>query len=318
MGWGGIIAGALGGGAQATVDLANGQIEDQRKKGLAAELSNIDEQRQMRVAEAQERIRQTGRVADSAFDARQGATDKAAALKTLAPVQAEAAGAQAGAIATATQKVEDAANNDPTHLAGLRKKTAATETAASRAQAALAGAQAKVLGVELDLKKITLQDATTLNGLYDEAIRLSADDKMDEATKAARMAKITQQVTLIKSKTGQAGAKDPEIDTTTREVTSIGPNGEQIKTTSKEARRPGKGGAAGDDPLGLRGGAPAPGPAAAPAPTPASPVTRPFMASPTKELEGLIAGRTRRISPEERARINDELEKRKQGDISSF
>lgn len=59
MNWGGIIAGALGGGAQAAGAMASDQIDKTNKLDLAKQMSDIDEARQMRVAEASQRLART-------------------------------------------------------------------------------------------------------------------------------------------------------------------------------------------------------------------------------------------------------------------
>lgn len=52
--WGGIIAGALGGGAGAVQGMAQGYIEDERRADTAKLLADVDEQKQKRVAQAQQ------------------------------------------------------------------------------------------------------------------------------------------------------------------------------------------------------------------------------------------------------------------------
>lgn len=52
MNWGGILAGAIGGGAQAVQQQAQGYIDDERKLNVAAELSRMEEEKANRLADA--------------------------------------------------------------------------------------------------------------------------------------------------------------------------------------------------------------------------------------------------------------------------
>lgn len=60
----GILAGAVGGAAGAAQDMAGGYIRDERQVNVQQQLSQIEEERQMRIAEATETRRRAGRQAD--------------------------------------------------------------------------------------------------------------------------------------------------------------------------------------------------------------------------------------------------------------
>lgn len=57
MGFAGIIAGAMGGAAQGVADQSQGYIDVQNKSDLAKQLSDIEEQRQLRIAQANSQLR---------------------------------------------------------------------------------------------------------------------------------------------------------------------------------------------------------------------------------------------------------------------
>lgn len=60
MNMGGIIAGAIGGGAQAAQGMAQQQLQDESKLNLAQKFSDIDEMRQQRVAESNAKLERQG------------------------------------------------------------------------------------------------------------------------------------------------------------------------------------------------------------------------------------------------------------------
>lgn len=89
---GGLIAGALGGAANEAGAMAKDWMDDERKTAMAQKLAKIEEERQMRIMEAQEKIRQSGKEWDTDF-----ATNNA---ERVAVADAKAKGA-AAAISTA-------------------------------------------------------------------------------------------------------------------------------------------------------------------------------------------------------------------------
>jgi hypothetical protein len=267
MGWGGIIAGAMGAGAGAVGDIAQGHIDHERKTKLAQELAAIEEAKQMRLENARrmgaraDKIWATsgeGAAAQLEFEDKSGrAASQRAVDQKRAEIPVEAERAQAlTPIEVERQKllkkaeiaVEDAANNDPTHLAGIRKKTAASETSATRAAAAESAARVRIAGVELELKKIGLDDARDLNKLFDRAQQLQADPNVDPKVREAELAKIQQQVALIRSKNGGGGVGPKESDKAEMTEETTSPDGSK-KTTKKwtEVRRAGAGDKPGQD-----------------------------------------------------------------------
>ena len=67
---GGIIASALAGGAGAAQDMAKGYIDDERKTTVAQQLSDIEEKRQQRIAQAAEVTRRGGKEWDANHEMR--------------------------------------------------------------------------------------------------------------------------------------------------------------------------------------------------------------------------------------------------------
>jgi hypothetical protein len=74
--WGGIIAGALGGGGGAVKDLAGGQIEDQRKIGVAQQMSDIQEAAARRADEFRAKLGLQSKIDEATNDQLQGANVK--------------------------------------------------------------------------------------------------------------------------------------------------------------------------------------------------------------------------------------------------
>ncbi|NRF68671.1 hypothetical protein HLB44_16890 [Aquincola sp. S2] len=257
----GIIAGAMGGAAGALGEVAQRHIEDQRRGTLAKQMADIDEQKALRIdayrrkAEREDALdRLTGQqaAAQLEFTARSARAAAARALDqkraeipvdverglALTPIEVE----RQRLVDQARHDAETAALNDPRHLQGLRNKTAATETAASRAATAESAARTRILGVELDAKRLTLEDQQKLGALYEQAASLNANPAIGDAEKVKRLSELQQQVALIKAKNGQGATGPREQDMTTIERNEIDPKtGAETKTTTREVRRPGGG-----------------------------------------------------------------------------
>lgn len=243
------LAAAIGGGAQAINQQAVGDIDQQRRVDIAKETAAIEEQMRNRLADRQEMRRREGMSADFDFTndpknvGRSQATARSNALATAGTArQAVVEGVNDTAYQGARTKqgdtdAADAARREreATIAAGsdedFRKaKRALTlighvESSASVAQAALARLQAD------DLKR--------LGGEYDKYIAIQNDPKLNDDEKAARLKPIVTTITAIKSKTGQGGARDPELDTETITEERLNADGTTTKVQRKQVRRPG-------------------------------------------------------------------------------
>lgn len=257
--FGGMLAGAIGGGAQAADQIATSEIEKQQRLDYAKQISQMEEEKARRLAEFQEQQRRSGALWDKTGEggeASRTALGKELAIKSdanvaeqvkLGPVAAK--NAALAATATADAAAEEAKKHaaDPTYIAAVSKlKLADPEVAARIAQAKAAinasNAHAGMLAVQTAGLKLDVEDKKKLNGLYDQASDILTDADMNDTDRAKALGKVQQQITLIKSKTGQTGAKDPELDTVTTEKTTTDDKGNTTKTTTKEVRRPGRGG----------------------------------------------------------------------------
>jgi len=261
-GWG-ILAAGLAGGARAVGGIAEGKIDQERRLESAQVLSDIEEQKQKRIAEYQQQMRRADQTynttgqggqelsAYAASNARQAggialelkrneATDQALidAQRSKAKGDAEAAHATAKDMAIA-----DA--NDPAYIGAVSKlkladPEVAARIAASKAQVAESGARAGLIASQTEGAKLTNADKTQLNKLYSDASDILSDSTIDDAERAKRYMKVQQQIVLMKSKTGQVAGRDPELDTQTVTTTTLDPEtGNETKTTRKEVRRPG-------------------------------------------------------------------------------
>jgi len=320
----GMLAAGLGGGAGVVAQQAFGDIQQQREGEMAAQRAAIEEQMRLRVAEAQERIRLSGRAADFKFDndptnvatrqgtARSDALNSAATARQATVESVNDTAFQGARRTQADRDAEDAAARerrkvtgdaaDPLYLSSLKTlkladPEVAARIAASRAQAASAGAQAGMLAAQTEGIKLNNADKKKLDGLYDQASSILSDAKLTDEERAKKFGDVQRQIVLMKSKNGTGGTKDPEIDTETIKETKINPDGSTTETTRKQVRKPGnmpaKDGAAGPavgtevdgyvfnggDPNDQKnwtrkGGAPAPKPSA-PTPPPAPEETPP-------------------------------------------
>jgi hypothetical protein len=212
MAFGGIIAGAMGGGAQAVGQIAEGQIQNNQRIDLAKEQAAIDEAKQLRIAQANEQLRRSANEYDTTgaggtqkldYQARSTAQTNAAALdqsKAMVPVEAERAGAVATATGeAATQTALDQGSN-PAFLKAVAALESAKESSGTRASAALASAEAQLKGEQL-------RDFKDLRTEYDAVKLLQNDASLSDAEKQAKIAQHTQNIDLIKlrNSSGKAG-----------------------------------------------------------------------------------------------------------------
>lgn len=240
----GIIAGALSGLAGAAGNMAEGYIQDERKLTVAQQLSDMEEQRQQRAAEAAEVRRRSGRQADTDQDLANAPRKNQAEidrLKTVGPAETEQAAGRAGAVATATGKAQGAAERE--NAAAYAKDPQAR--AGARAAAVDKAVFSPSAYAEADLARMKVQDLKAHRQLVDEYAAIDSDTKLSPEEKTAKLASKQKQIELNFSRSGVK--KDtPETDTEKVTTTSYGPGGEEIKTEKTQKRKapPGSGGAA--------------------------------------------------------------------------
>lgn len=251
-GWG-IVAAGLGGGADSVGRITEGYIDQDRRLESARVLSEMEEQKQMRLAEfgqklgrEQQTYNTTGQGADEVlgFQGRQADVTNAAGLRGKV---AEAGSTELTAAQIAREKAI---------LEGLTPAKVAAEkaeiegTAGAKAKAAGMVARATDLGgaeraVRTELASLELKDKKRLGQLYDEFLAVNADTTLTPQQRAAKLTPISSGIQAIKSKNGTGSARDPELDTETIVNKTINPDGSETSTTRKQVRRPG---AAADEP----------------------------------------------------------------------
>lgn len=84
-----ILSGALAGGGEAIAGQARGLIDAETKLNVAKELAKVEEERQMRLLEAQEQTRRSGRQADFDTDLKNAPAKAASDATTLRAIEAE-------------------------------------------------------------------------------------------------------------------------------------------------------------------------------------------------------------------------------------
>ena len=230
MGWGGIIAGALGGGAQAVGQMADQQLDVNAKKDLAQHLADIDIAKQEAIARTSESIRREGVLYDTTGEG--GVAKRSAAVAqtkevgaaetgvmgeretTLAPIKAKTEGLLAGARATAEREATLAKGSDPAYLKAER---ALAMTRHFDDGAGLRQVQLKVANLELASK----EKAQKLIDAY-------AAEK-DPVKKAE----------LIQEMTVRGLIKPGEYDTEKVIEEKTNPDGSTTKTERTQKRTPG-------------------------------------------------------------------------------
>lgn len=130
------VMGGVGGAADATQRQARGYIEDERKLNMETQLGDIQEQRELRLAEAKQRM---GRV-EKDYDRKAGLENRQREFEqdeANAPTKRARDTADAEAKGRTARKLETETSNDPEYLKGVRKKAQAghVESASSVASA---------------------------------------------------------------------------------------------------------------------------------------------------------------------------------------
>lgn len=257
----GILAAGIGGGAQATGNISAGMIDQERRLQSAQALSDIDEAKWARIDEARRRAGRedaeyntVGKGADNAlaFAGRKAGVELDAKVAEAsnpalrqAAIDTESARAKAKHAADREQAIADA--NDPAYIGAVTKlkladPEVAQRIAASRAQVAASGASVGLIQAQTEGVKLGNEDKKALDKLYAEAGTILSDATIDDTERAKRYNKVSQQIVLMKSKNGQAAARDPELDTQTVTEEKINPDGSVTKVQRKEVRRPGAAG----------------------------------------------------------------------------
>lgn len=284
--FGGIIAGALEGGAKAAYDVADTRIKTDAAKELSKYSSDLETERQqglLRLRAAIENKQKLAEVKGPLADAK--LEYDVNRTKRVGGAETEVLGSREGVIQKARTDAEIAATNDPKYLSGQTKLARARhiESAASAAQARLAEME---IGDKLEARK---------------QVALYADESADPKVRETAGRWLTAKGIL----------KPNEFDlvkVTTEEQDPNNP-GKTIKSERTERRvTGGKGAPTGNDPLGLRQGAPAATNApAAPAKTPVP--GRPLYWTPVKDLQA-TAKKPRGVSSSEAAEAQAELDRR--------
>lgn len=241
----GIVAGALGGLADAAQGQARGYIEDERKTTVAQQLSDIEELRQMRIAQASEALRRGGRQADFEQDmgnaprrfetAAQGERVVGAAKnevavqgeKDMGPVRA----ANEGLVSRAKGKAELQNTADYATTPGAR--------AGVRAKAQDQHIESSATLAQAELARLSLQERKDYAALVDQYYSLDDDQQMTPEEKKAAKDRLQRKMEQLKLK-ATGGAKDPELDTVRVTEESEDPDtGKKTKIEKTERRRPG-------------------------------------------------------------------------------
>lgn len=293
MNWGGIIAGAMGGGAAQANEMATQQVDSKNKLNLAKQLSDIDEARQMRVAErgaALDREGNKNKLQDTEDFSQKNFPNQLNRATTTKQAESKID------LETARQKGEqDAADlvkraSDPSYLKSVKALAAANRAPPS----ALESAQAEAVRFDLQNKKAIAsarQDiasgdpakvesgrrtlAALVMGQRSDSDMVGAAKVWEGLAKAARSELESPDFMMMKdgpekeSRKAEIMLRAQEAEQSARDVLSGMANNRGLINTNTPA-------AGGDDPLGLRKTAAGkPGtPAAAASPTgPASAAT---------------------------------------------
>lgn len=155
--------------------------------------------------------------------------EKVKDVTALAPAEAAAEAGKAKARAQAESEIAKQFGNDPLFLKAQRNLAQAKHVESSDTAA------------RAELVRMEIKDRKRLGELYDGLAALEADAGMKPEVKAAQAKAITTQIMAIKSKNGQGGSRDPELDTQTVVEKRMGADGSETTTTRKEVRRPGQG-----------------------------------------------------------------------------
>ena len=317
MNIGGLIAGALKGVGEGYTAVAKGELENQQKLDYQKQYLDALEQKELRLAEAQDNLTRRGKIRD---------------LQEVEPLAAEAAasrtkivgGAETGVLASredalrpgrvATKKAETLAQGeatrandaayagDPTARAGVRAKAADSESPSAKVAASSTAASNN--RAQEDWNRAAKAREAVAN--YHAAV-----DAGDEAgAKAARLEAIRLGVDPAASKRGSMkvvkdkdGVEYVVYEDSSGNVSRVDPNTLQPYTPKNAPK--GAAPAENNDPLGLRTGRPAPSTAAK-----TTPPGRPLYDTPLSELQRLAA-RPRGVSSAEANEAQAELNARR-------
>lgn len=230
-GLGGILAGALGGGAAAAQGMAQGAIEDERRLSISEQLSRMEEARQMRIAEANEVRRRAGRQADIDQDI------------TNAPRVAESQAASASTVARAKNTVDNedviSRGSDPAYLKAKKAEANASRADPQYSPSELANAEATRMAVGDEKQR------RELVGRRDELEASMANMRGDQRARATEEIKrIDRQLnTLGKRRNGGKDETDTvrrvDVEFRTDPLTGEKTGESRTETTEKRRANPG-------------------------------------------------------------------------------
>lgn len=236
MDLGGIIAGALGGGAAQAVDIADKQIDFNNKASLQREMSSLEEQKAIRVAEMLQRQKDTAATADRTRNAGYfagGKTGMAAAnaalaagdVKTATDISdAEAKGGVTvgyGSVAIDRNNKVRYDNASDVRADNDEKRAEARQTLAER-KAASAGRTMLPQEAELALKSFYKREEQLQAGI-DKGVIEGADPK-NVATAQAELTTVRKQRRQVEAKHGlldPVGAAQQAIEATKGDPTKL-------------------------------------------------------------------------------------------------
>lgn len=260
----GMLSSVMQGAAQGLNVLGQGMLKDidrQQDQG-------IWEKRQALLAEIQR---------ESAKTQRTDARDFSVAPETLAAQDtvATAAGATARKVKTAELTDEGLNTAARAKMAGDSAASADASRAAAKAEAGdteltaaivarenamLKGtmaAKAKAAGMlasaadlgggirakQAELLSMDIADKKRMGKLYDDYLAVTKDSALSDEQKAAKLKPISNAISALKAKNGIGSQRDPELDTQTVTEVRMNADGTTTKTTRKEVRKAGQGGA---------------------------------------------------------------------------
>ena len=271
MSLGGMLASALGGGAQAVGQIAQGDIAVEQKAELARLQSEIDEKRQARLAEFQANlsVSTAGKLREGELNFNETNADRVRSLaKGNALAQGEAArevekaglgdtqlqsarsaAERAKALdAAATQRdVEKAGAADTGWLAAKTKVALADPQVAahiaqmkaaanaSNASAASSAAHAGLLRAQTVGVQVDVEDKKRLSSIYDQMDRINTNANLAPEERAKQLAALEVKAMTIQGRSGKAGEKPDSVET--RESVEYDDKGNPISKKVETVRK---------------------------------------------------------------------------------
>lgn len=118
----------------------------------------------------------------------------------------------------------------------------------ARASIAQAGAHARLLGIQGQAAELELNDRKKLDALFERYDQVLNDKSMDDKTRGIELGKLTEQLNVMRAKTGRGATGAQESDTVKVTEEEMLPGGGTRKTERTEKRKPvpGAGGEKGD------------------------------------------------------------------------